>query len=90
MKRITEFLVALEGKVWIAIYSVLTLLMGIVSFASKGSFKIPSEWVTILEFVFAVFGVTKLGAYVKTAGERYVESRYNSPQGQPPGADPEV
>jgi len=90
MKRIFVFLVGIDGKVWIAVYSALTLLMGIVAFASKGAFKIPSEWVTILEFIFAVFGITKIGGYAKAASVRYIDSRYNSPAGQAPGEDPEI
>ncbi len=90
MNRIFNFLVGIDGKVWIAVYSVLTLLMGIAAFLSKGAFKIPSEWVTILEVIFTVFGITKVGGYAKSAGLRYIDSRFNSPPGESPGKDPEV
>jgi hypothetical protein len=70
-----------DGKVWAGLFSLLTLLMGLVSFVTKGAFKFPAEWSMIFLGIIGVFGVTKTGGAV---AKHYVNSRFNSPLGSPP------
>lgn len=70
-----------DGKTWAGIFSLVSLLMAIVAFATKGAFKIPAEWVTIYLGILGVYGITTTGGAL---AKHYVNSRFNSPPGIPP------
>jgi hypothetical protein len=74
---------SIRGKQWVAIFAIVTLLMGILAFLFPARFTIPAEWGTIFLGVLAV--------YAGRRGFDYrTDSQFNTPPGQAPAKDPEV